>query len=240
MSSVTPDRGAAHQPSEPRPIFTPSAAAVDGSQLTAFIEFCESQTDWRIGDSDDLHGKSIEHSPRFWELFLAFSNLRWEGSTSPVCAGDDVETARFFPDVRLSYPENLLACDEPEDLLRPAVTVRGIDGVVERLNRGELRRRTIELTQAVRGLGVESGDRVVGVLRNDAGSVVAALSAAAGSLALSWVRESWQGTAIAGAALVLTGAWAAGRRRFTRPGLETSALPVLGALAAVGAVLTLR
>ena len=68
----------------------------------------------------------------------------------------------------------------------------------------------------------------------------AALSAAAGSLALAWVRESWQGTAIAGAALVLTGAWAAGRRRFTRPGLETSALPVLGALAAVGAVLTLR
>jgi acetoacetyl-CoA synthetase len=179
VSSLATDRGAAHERSEPRPIFTPSAPAVDGSQLTAFIEFCESRTDWRIGDSDGLHRKSIEHSPRFWELFLAFSNLRWEGSASPVYAGVDVETARFFPDVRLSYPENLLACDKPDDLERPAITVRGIDGVVERLNRGELRQRTTALAEGLRGLGVESGDRVVGVLRNDAGSVVAALSAAA-------------------------------------------------------------
>jgi hypothetical protein len=68
----------------------------------------------------------------------------------------------------------------------------------------------------------------------------AALSSASGSLALAWVPETWQGTAIAGAAVVLTGAWAVGRRRLTRPELESSALPVLGALAAVGAVLTLR
>ena len=68
----------------------------------------------------------------------------------------------------------------------------------------------------------------------------AALSSAAGSLALAWVPEAWQGTAIAGAAVVLTAAWAAGRFRLFRPGLETSALPVLGVLAAVGAVLTLR
>jgi hypothetical protein len=68
----------------------------------------------------------------------------------------------------------------------------------------------------------------------------AALSSAAGSLVLAWVPETWQGTAIAGASVVLTGAWAVGRRRLTRPELESSALPVLGALAAVGAVLTLR
>ncbi|HEY8951673.1 MAG TPA: hypothetical protein VIP78_03830 [Candidatus Dormibacteraeota bacterium] len=68
----------------------------------------------------------------------------------------------------------------------------------------------------------------------------AALSAAADSLVLAWIPQTWQGTAIAGSAVVLTGAWAVGRRRLTRPELESSALPVLGALAAVGAVLTLR
>jgi hypothetical protein len=68
----------------------------------------------------------------------------------------------------------------------------------------------------------------------------AALSAAAASLVLAWIPETWQGTAIAGASVAMTGAWAVGRRRLSRPGLESSALPVLGALAAVGALLTLR
>jgi hypothetical protein len=67
-----------------------------------------------------------------------------------------------------------------------------------------------------------------------------AASLAAGSLALAWVPETWQGTIIVGASLLLTGGWAAGRGSVRRPQLESSALPVLGALAAIGAALTLR
>lgn len=68
----------------------------------------------------------------------------------------------------------------------------------------------------------------------------AAVSLAAGSLGLAWINEIWQGTAIVGAAVVLTGGWAAGRRFLSRPQLQASALPVLGVLAMVGAALTLR
>ena len=68
----------------------------------------------------------------------------------------------------------------------------------------------------------------------------AAVSSAAGSIALAWVPEMWQGTVIVGASLLLTGGWAAGRGAVRRPQLENSALPVLGALATVGAALTLR
>jgi hypothetical protein len=68
----------------------------------------------------------------------------------------------------------------------------------------------------------------------------AALGSAAGSLVLARAPEIWQGTAIVGAAVLLTGGWAAARRLLNRPQLEISALPVLGALAAAGAILTLR
>ena len=68
----------------------------------------------------------------------------------------------------------------------------------------------------------------------------AALGSAGGSLAMAWVPEVWQGTAIVGAAVVLTAAWAAARRLIDRPKLESSALPVLGLMAATGAFLTLR
>ncbi len=68
----------------------------------------------------------------------------------------------------------------------------------------------------------------------------AALSAAAGSLALAWVPELWQGTVIVAAALLLTFVWAAARSGLNRPLLHDAGLPVLGLLAAVGAGLTLR
>jgi hypothetical protein len=68
----------------------------------------------------------------------------------------------------------------------------------------------------------------------------AALGSAGASLAMASVPEVWQGTAIVGVAVGLTGGWAAARRLIDRPQLESSALPVLGVLTAVGAVLTLR
>jgi hypothetical protein len=68
----------------------------------------------------------------------------------------------------------------------------------------------------------------------------AAISSAAGSLILARLPELWQGTAIVGAALLLTAAWAAARGALNRPLLHDAGLPVLGVLAAVGAGLTLR
>jgi hypothetical protein len=67
-----------------------------------------------------------------------------------------------------------------------------------------------------------------------------AASAAASSLVIAWAPERWQGTFIVAAAVLLTVAWAAGRRALKQPQLEISALPVLGMLATAGAVLALR
>jgi len=68
----------------------------------------------------------------------------------------------------------------------------------------------------------------------------AAVSSAAGSVAMAWVPELWQGTVIVGTALLLTALWAAARSVLNRPLLQDAGLPVLGVLAAVGAGLTLR
>jgi hypothetical protein len=68
----------------------------------------------------------------------------------------------------------------------------------------------------------------------------AAISSAAGTLVLARVPDLWQGTAIVGAALLLTAVWAAARGALNRSLLHDAGLPVLGVLAAVGAGLTLR
>ena len=59
------------------------------------------------------------------------------------------------------------------------MTACNATGVTERLTRGELRRRVQDFAATLRALGVRPEDRVVSVLRNDAGSVVAALGSAA-------------------------------------------------------------
>lgn len=66
------------------------------------------------------------------------------------------------------------------------------------------------------------------------------LAMAAVSLVLATVAFSWQGAAVAGAALALTGIWAALRRVLARPNLEESAFAILFATALVGATLALR
>ena len=177
MPAIARDRAAATTATNVR-MFTPSAEAIAASQLTAFVHFCEAKINRPIRDSDDLYKLSIEDFRLFWQLFLAFSGLRWEGDDSPVCTSDDVETASFFPNLKLSYAENLLACETAADLQLPAVASFNRTGLTERLNRGELRRRVDEFAGGLRTLGVNAGDRVVSVLRNDAGAVVAGLGSA--------------------------------------------------------------
>ncbi len=67
-----------------------------------------------------------------------------------------------------------------------------------------------------------------------------ALAASALSLAIAIVPEAWQGPAVAGEAVVLTGAWFGARPMLRRKRLETGAIVLLGILVATGFTLTLR
>ena len=156
----------------PPPLFTPAAATISASQTDGVHPILARTRPARpIADSDALYRFSIEDVELFWQTFLRFSKLVWEGDASPVCTSERVETARFFPRIRLSYPENLLACNSPEDLQRAAVTARDANGVTERLTRGRTSPAGPSTSRrALRALGVSAEDRVVSVLRNDAGS----------------------------------------------------------------------
>lgn len=174
MLGIASDRAAATTANNV-PVFTPAPEAIAASRLTAFVHFCDAKINRPIRDSDDLYKLSIEDFRLFWQLFLAFSGVRWEGANSPVCTSDDIETASFFPNLQLSYAETLLSCETAPDLQLPAISSFNRTGLIERLNRGELRNRVDEFAGGLKSVGVEAGDRVVSVLRNDAGSVVAGL-----------------------------------------------------------------
>ncbi|MBV8578361.1 MAG: AMP-binding protein, partial [Acetobacteraceae bacterium] len=156
------------------PIYIPHPAVVSRSTLTDFTRFCETATGIRFPDQTSFHRFSVTDYRAFWRLFLTWSRLTAEGDVEPVCEGDDVERGRFFPNLRLSYAENLLA-GSPD---APALIARHGDGSREQLSRGQLRERALRLAQALTQLDVRPSDRVACIARNNAEAVIAALAAA--------------------------------------------------------------
>ena len=161
------------------PVFVPAPARAASSQLAAFMAHCGGATGTRFDDWAAFHEFSVADYRRFWGLFADWAPLISQGSRERVCTSDVVERAVFFPDVELSYAENLLASRVPGDDERTAVVACDENGRAERLTRGALRRRVRRLAAGYRELGVGAGDRVVGIVRNSADAVAACLAAAA-------------------------------------------------------------
>ncbi|MBK0390998.1 acetoacetate--CoA ligase [Ramlibacter algicola] len=150
------------------------------SQLAEFTAALEQASARRFRDARDLHASSAAEYRTFWREFLAWSGppLAIEGAAEPVCVGGDVEHARFFPSLRLSYADSLLNL-RIAGANAPALTEVHADGSSRTWTRGELRDAVARLAQQLSALGVRPGDRVVAVLRNDARAAIAALAVTA-------------------------------------------------------------
>jgi acetoacetyl-CoA synthetase len=156
------------------PIFRPDPSEIAGSQLTAFMRFCEREIGTTFADYDSFSAFAVADYRRFWALLLEWSCLIREGSSEPVCTDDLCERATFFPGLRLSYSENLLgALDQGEAL----VAYHGARAP-DRLSGTELRDRVAGVAAGLRSLGLEKGDHVAAVSRNNAELVIAALAVA--------------------------------------------------------------
>jgi acetoacetyl-CoA synthetase len=83
--------------------------------------------------------------------------------------------ARFFPDARLNFAENLLSRGENGD----AIVFWGEDKVKRRVSHAELNALVARLAAALRAAGVAPGDRVAGYLPNLPEAVAAMLATAA-------------------------------------------------------------
>jgi acetoacetyl-CoA synthetase len=164
--------------SGPEPIYQPNGAQIARSQITGFARYCEAKTARTFPDYDCLHRFSVEEFPEFWRLYLEWSEITWEGDPEPVCTHASCEEATFFPNLRLNYTENLLAPQGHEHADHPAITSVHDNGAIERLTRGELRRRVLRLMGALRETGVKPGDRVAAICHNSAEAVIAGLAVA--------------------------------------------------------------
>ena len=158
-----------------RPIWEPSAARVADTNLTRFIRETSSEWNRALLSYADLHDFSVDHPEQFWASVWRFSAVIATRRGDRVAVDlDRMPGARFFPDARLNFAENLLRRRDGTD----ALVFWGEDRIRRTMSAADLYEQVSQVARALRDIGVQPGDRVAGYMPNMPETVVATLASA--------------------------------------------------------------
>ena len=155
-------------------LWEPSKEQIDGTNLARFIKFVRGE--WgveHVVDYADLYQWSILEPERFWLSVWDFCGIRAQGEREPVLVDKDrMPGARWFPNVRLNFAQNLLRHRDE----RAAIVFRDEVGNARSLSYIDLHDAVSRWQQALRASGVVAGDRVAGLMPNIPETVIAMLA----------------------------------------------------------------
>lgn len=151
------------------PLWQPDPATVGRTGMARFMQ--------ATGHASyaDLWQWSVDRPEDFWPTLWDFCGVVGEKGERVLVDGQKMPGARWFPEARLNYAENLLQNrDEGE-----ALVFWGEDKVKRRLSRAELSAEVARFQQLLIEAGVGEGDRVAGYLPNLPETLVAMLATTA-------------------------------------------------------------
>ena len=153
-------------------VWVPSQDQILNSNLKKFTGFVEENTGKHFKSYDELHHFSISN-PEFWRFIIEFCKVEgeWNG---PIYEGENIFSAKWFPQSKLNFAENMLKNRSDDE----ALIFRCEDRISKTLSFAELYNQVSKTAQHLKELGVTKGDRVAGFLPNFAGSIVAMLATA--------------------------------------------------------------
>src|SRR5688500_8159580 len=143
-----------------RPLWIPSPERQARARLTAFARTAERRFERKFPDYASLHRFSVERPGEFWSAVWDFCGIRGLKGERDVADPDRMPGARFFPDARLNFAENLLRRRDAST----ALVFNGEQRVRRSLTFQELYEKTCGAAAALRAAGVRPGDRVAGFL----------------------------------------------------------------------------
>jgi len=170
---------------DPQPLWQPSPERIKSANLTAFMAAL--RRDWSVDVADyaALWDFSVGDRETFWRAIWDFSGVIGDGPGDVAIENmDAMPGARFFPDARLNFAENLLRRRGAGD----AIVFWGENKVKRRLSWDELHAATSLLAQALAADGISKGDVVAGFIPNLPEAVIAMLATT--SLGATWTSCS--------------------------------------------------
>jgi acetoacetyl-CoA synthetase len=164
-----------------KPLWQPGPERIREANLTAFADHVRRRWNIDANDYAGLHRWSVSEPAQFWQSVWSCCGVIGDGHESVALVdGEKMPGARWFPDARLNFSENLLRRRDrataivfwSEERLKTTVTYAELHSEVSRL------------AQALRAAGVKPGDRVAAYLPNVPGAIIAMLAAT--SLGAVW------------------------------------------------------
>jgi acetoacetyl-CoA synthetase len=162
------------------PLWSPSTERIERAALTRFRRRIEAQTGQSLPAYADLWRWSVDERAAFWRAAWEFCEVIGDPGWAPFLVDDRMPGARFFPEARLNFAENLLRRTDRA----PALIFTGETGARRELSFAELRAQVGALAAWLRAAGVRKGDRVAGIVPNCPEAIAAMLAAA--SLGAIW------------------------------------------------------
>ncbi|HYL17157.1 MAG TPA: acetoacetate--CoA ligase [Burkholderiales bacterium] len=154
-------------------LWEPSAERKAKANLTRFIAAVNER--WGAGCSDhpSLYDWSIREPEKFWQSLWSFAGVIGQTGSAPyLLDAGKMPGARWFPNARLNFAENLLRRRDHET----AIAFWGENKVRRKLTFAELYDQASVTAQALRAMGVKPGDRVAAFMPNMPESIIALLA----------------------------------------------------------------
>ena len=166
-------------------LWQPSPERIQNANVTRFREWLNDRNDLQLDNFVDLYDWSVREMQTFWPALIEYAGLKAETWGDTVLENPhQMPGAKFFPNARLNFAENLLRRDDHSD----ALVFWGEDKVKTRLSWCDLNIAVSKFSQALRAQGVTKGDRVCGYMPNMPETVVAMLATAA--IGATWSSAS--------------------------------------------------
>ncbi len=162
------------------PLWKPSQDILTKSPMALFMKAAGATAGRDFETYDDLHTWSVTDRGAFWTAIWDKCGVIGDKGQVALENGDDMLAARFFPQGRLNFAENLLRKTGAGD----AIIFRGEDKVSYRWSWDDLRAHVSRLQQAFVAMGIGEGDRVAAMMPNMPETIATMLAAA--SLGAIW------------------------------------------------------
>ena len=142
---------------EPRPLWQPSAATINEARITEFKHKVEADWGVSLTDTRALWQFSVTELEKFWDSVWDYAEIIAETKGDRVLVdGDKMPGAKWYPDARLNFAENLLRRRDGGE----AMVFQGEDKVTRRLSFNDVYDQVSLYAQMLKGMGVGVGDRV--------------------------------------------------------------------------------
>ena len=146
-------------------LWQPSAERIARANITEFARRAAGIAGRPFPDYASLWRWSIEEREAFWRALWDYAGVTGERGERTVVNPTQMPGARWFPDARLNFAENLLtrrAADDAGD----ALVFRGEDKLVRRVSHSELVANASRIASALKAMGITAGDRIAAYVPN--------------------------------------------------------------------------